>query len=412
MTLLHMMTRRPRKAAVLAAGLAFLFLSATGPEAQSFSPVAHVNDSVVTEWELSQRQRMLSVLNAPPEAVAASLDNLINERLQLQAAKMVGVSVSDDAINAGIDEFASRGNLTGEQFVMLLGNEGIDEATVRDFVRAGLAWRDAVRARFRGYVNVTPHRIAREEEAVRSVEGPRVLLTELVLPARNALERIESLELAEQLRRSGSLDAFSRAAEEYSRADSAKDGGRVDWIPLADLQGPIAAAISGLRPGQITEPVLVPDGVALYQIRSTRDAPPTGGDAVIDYVQYLIPGGRTEATLKEAERIQSRIRTCDELYRIANGRGGGQLIREEHPRGQIPADIGAQLDLLDRNEVSTNLTRGGALVFLMLCDRDAKGTLAIADSAVASRLENEELIGRANIWLAELKSEAFIQIGN
>ena len=389
---------------------AILLVMAVAAAAQSFVPVAHVNEGVVTAWELQQRQRMLAVLNAGPEAQAEALDTLINERIQLQAADSVGVEISEEAVDAGIEDFAQRGNLSGEQFLTLISREGVAESTVRDFVRAGLAWREAVRARFEGEVTISANDVAREQEEVGPEEGPRVLLSEIILPARNKIERLDSEALAEEIGRMRAFDAFSAAARQHSTADSAEDGGRLEWIPLADLEGPVANAIQGLSPGQVSQPIPVPDGLAVFQLRGRQEGPPAPGAVLMDYAQFLIPGGRTQSTLAEAARIEARVDTCDDLYGVAEGLPG-RLIRETRPAGQVPSDVAAQLAQLDRNEVSTSLTRGNALVFLMLCERGVTGDLAIEDTAITARLQNEELTGRAGIWLAELRSQAHIRTG-
>lgn len=393
------------------AALALTVLSSLAAAAQSFTPVARVNDEVVTAWELQQRQRMLAVLNAPPEAQAEALQMLINERIQLQAAASVGAGASEAEVAAGIDEFASRGNLSGEEFLTLIGNAGIDAETVRDFVRAGVAWRNAVIARFDPETRIRPDEVRREREVVRAETGPRVLLAEIELPARNEVERVDAMELAERIAGMRSFDAFSNAAREYSIADTAVNGGRVEWIPLVELQGPVAGAIQGLSPGQVTRPIPIPSGIVIFQVRGRRDGPPAPGDVLYDYVELLIPGGRSQGALTEAARIDARSDTCDDLYGVVGNVPANQLLRQVRPAGQIPADVSAQLANLDANEVSTALTRGGALLFLMLCQRDVTGQLSIEDTAISLRLRSERLAGQANIWLAKLRAEADIRIG-
>jgi peptidyl-prolyl cis-trans isomerase SurA len=383
-------------------------LIAVAAAAQSFAPVAQVNDDVVTAWELQQRQRMLSVLRAPPEVQAGALDSLINERLQLQAAESLGVEVREEEIAAGIEEFASRGDLTAERFLELIGNEGVDRTTIRDFVVAGLAWRSAVQARFGAQVDITEDEIAREREAVGPTDGPRVLLSEIILPARNEIEELDSRALAEEIRGLRSFDAFSAAAREHSMSDSADEGGRIDWIPLVELQGPVAATVEGLQPGQVTPVIEVPEGLALFQLRGRSQTPLAPGEVVMDYAQVLIPGGRSDRALRRAAAIEAESDTCDDLYGTARG---AQVMREERPRAQIPGDVRAELERLDRNEISTRLTRGDALVLLMLCERGVSGSLAIEDTAASARLRNEELAGLADIWLAELRADAFIRTG-
>ena len=56
-----------------------------------FSAAITVNESVVTYFEISQRARLLTLLNAPGDPVERAREDLINERLQVQAAERLGL---------------------------------------------------------------------------------------------------------------------------------------------------------------------------------------------------------------------------------------------------------------------------------------------------------------------------------
>ena len=77
--------------------------------------------------------------------------------------------------------------------------------------------------------------------------------------------------------------------------------------------------------------------------------------------------------------------TCDDLYRVAKGLPEGQLTRETLPQTRLPGDIARELAPMDDNEVSTGLTRGNALVFLMLCKRSATEALDAAKLTAAAK---------------------------
>jgi parvulin-like peptidyl-prolyl isomerase len=113
-----------------------------------FAVVVRVNDDAVTAYEIQQRRLFLTLLNAPAEVVGAVRDTLVNERLQVQAARRFGVPASAEAIEQGVAEFAARANMGPEQFVAALGQAGVAPETLRDFIAAGVNWRNVVRARF------------------------------------------------------------------------------------------------------------------------------------------------------------------------------------------------------------------------------------------------------------------------
>mgnify|MGYP003633502992 CR=1 FL=1 len=98
----------------------------TGPVAAQnmFAPVATVNDSVVTEFEVQQRMRFLQVLNAPGSSRKAALQSLIDERLRGEAIRDAGLTLTDAGINEALEEFASRANLSRAEFTEALGRAG------------------------------------------------------------------------------------------------------------------------------------------------------------------------------------------------------------------------------------------------------------------------------------------------
>lgn len=145
--------------------------SAFSLQAQGFGPAIKVNDSVVTKYELAQRVRMLQLFRTPGDVRNMAADQLIDDRLRLQAARNLGISVGEEEILAGMEEFAGRANLTAEQFTTALGQAGVSAETFRDFVRAGVAWRTVVQARFGPRVQISEQEIDRAIEQSDS-RGP------------------------------------------------------------------------------------------------------------------------------------------------------------------------------------------------------------------------------------------------
>ena len=145
------------------AGFAFLSLLAGAPaDAQNlFAPAAYVNDTVITEFEVQQRQRFLQILNVPDATREAALDALIDDRLRARAAADAGIELSDEQIIAGLDEFSSRADLSRQEFIAALGQAGVSEETFRDFVVTNTAWRDLIRALYNPRVQISESEIDR-----------------------------------------------------------------------------------------------------------------------------------------------------------------------------------------------------------------------------------------------------------
>ncbi len=392
--------------------LASALIAVTAPQAHSqslFSPAIRVNQDIVTWYELQQRQQFLELLGIPGSSEAEVRDALIDDRLRKQAMRDAGIQAAPEDVQTGIDEFASRGNFSSEEFLRLLGEEGISPETVRDFVADQLSWRDYVSARFLSQARPT------EDEINRALGqggggGLQVLLSEIIIPVTpQTLAQAEAL--ADEIALLPDQESFSSAARQYSAAATRENGGRLEWLSINNLPPALQPVILGLKNGDITDPLTLPNAVALFQMRGIREVA-TGAPrySEIDYAIYYLPGGRSADTLADAARLKEEIDTCDDLYGIAKDQSPEVLDRVTAKPSEIPRDVALELAKLDRNEASTALTRnnGQTLMFLMLCNRTRDLGEDTTRVDVANALTQQRLQALADSLLEQLRAEAVI----
>ncbi|RME13922.1 MAG: peptidylprolyl isomerase, partial [Alphaproteobacteria bacterium] len=281
--------------ALLAPALAPLPAAAQG----TFSPAIRIDNDVVTKYEINQRVAFLTALRAPGDVRALARDQLINETLQLRLADQAGVTVDEAALKAGMEEFAARGKLTAEQFIQLLGQAGIAAETFRDFVRAGIAWREYVRQELLPKVSLSDAEIDAAMAEATPTPGERVLLSEIVLPGADPASRKASLARAKRL---AGLDekGFAEAAMRFSTGPSRNKGGKLKWLDPATLPASAIGPVRRLRPGQMTGPIVDGDTVRLYFLHDREKIPSAKPRPMVDYAALLLPGGRSPANLAEA----------------------------------------------------------------------------------------------------------------
>ena len=396
--------------------------------AQDFSPVVYVNNAVVTRSEVQQRARFMSVLNAPEQGEATAEKLLIEDRLRLEAARQIGVEVSDEGLEQGLSEFAGRAGMSTGQFIEALERSGVERQAYRDFVKAGVAWREVVRQRIAPAVSISDAEV--DQAMKRIIETPvvtQVLLSELIMPAppgqeRAVMERAENI--ASTARSEG---AFAEAARRYSATPTAPRGGRLDWMQVDNMPPSLRGIVMGLKPGQMPPPLTGPGAVVLFYLRDTKgQLRPGAGEQTLDYLAV------TYATLPEAQSVAAQARSCGDLYTFAKDLPDAQVRQQTASQGAIPGDIGMLLASLDENE-ATVLNRGNAAEVVMLCDRTPAlltgleggpvatattngedSTAANADalpqrSAVRDQLYNRKIAQAADAYLAEQRANAVIR---
>ncbi len=398
-----------KPAAPVLAAAVLVFAPIAGQAQSPFSPAIKVNQDIVTWYELDQRQQFLAALGAPGASADEVRQALIDDRLRKQAMNEAGIEISPEDVQVGIDEFAARGRLSTDQFLQLLADAGVSRETVRDFVADQLSWRDYISARFLSQARPS------EDEINRALGqagggGLQVLMSEIIIPVNQQTVAQAEL-LADEIAQLEGFDAFSAAATQYSAAGTRNNGGRLDWLNLTNLPPALQPVILGLKNGDITQPITLPNAIALFQMRGLREVS-TGAPrySKIDYAIYNLPGGRSQETLARAAKLREEIDTCDDLYGIAKDQPAQVLQRIEASPSEIPRDVALELAKLDLNEISTALTgnNGQTLKFLMLCTRTLDRGEETSRVDVANALTQQRLEAFSESLLEQLRADATI----
>ena len=388
-----------------AAVLVSLALAAPVLAQDMFAPRVYVNDRAITNYEVDQRALFLKVLRAPGNPEEEALKALIEDRLRQTEAERLGIKLVEKDLTAGLTEFASRANLTPEEFTAELGKAGIAPETFRDFVAAGVLWRQVVRARFLGQVPISEADIDKALEAATRPRALQVLVSELVIPAPEGQEEAAMAKaqgLSETLSGEG---AFAAAARKYSASSTAGAGGRLDWLPLANLPPAIGQKVLALDPGEVSDPVSVPGAVVLFLLRDVatdKTAEPIS--VSVDWVEFLVPDDAAEIA-----RLRARADDCSLLMGEAKGLPEDRMTHHTAGMAEVPGDVALELAKLDPNEISVALTRGGYRRMLMLCGRSPVLEPMPTRDQVREQVINQKLEGMAEGYLEELRSAAIIR---
>jgi peptidyl-prolyl cis-trans isomerase SurA len=372
-----------------------------------FAPRLIVNDSAVTEFEYQQRVLFMRLMRAPGDLEKQAMDDLVADRLRVQEAARFGVTASEEDVKKGMEEFAQRANMSADQFIEGLGKAGVAPETFRDFVAAGVVWREIVRGRYTNKAKVSDEEVDRALEAETKKAALVVSIAELIIPA-NPGEEEKALALANDIRRSVSSEAgFAAAVEQYSAAPSRERGGRVDPLPLSNLPPQISSLLLPLAPGQVSPPMMIPGGVALFQLRSVVEGAPTNALPVqVEYARLRLPiTAESDAAIAA---VQTRAQTCKDLFGLVPGLPEDQLSIVAQTMDQIPSDVGLLLSRLDRNEMVVRDV-GGAREVLMVCTRTPVTDPPIDRENIRSRLVNVKVDRLAEQYLATLRANAIIR---
>lgn len=412
---------------------------------------AVVNNVVISSWDLDQRTMMIlstSGGSRGPEAQRRLreqvLRTLIDEILQLTAAKEAEITISEAEINESLDKIAAQNNTTRAQILSSLAANGVYPDTLRIQIQAEIAWSRLIEERVAPRIRVSDERV--DQEMKRIQEGaskPQYLISEIFFaidtPADEARARRAIEQIMAQMQ-SGS--PFPTLAQEFSESATAARGGDLGWVQDGDVAPEIWAQLQRMRLQSVSEPIRTTGGYYLIALRdkmrpagAAEEKPPAppgrpagvpAGSVKLKRVVLGLPPQMTkqqeENVLRAAAGIRNAIRGCQGLEEfISQIQGVGLVDLPVLPIGDLAPEIRNAIQGLNPSEVSQPYFSDEGdqylLNMLVMCgDKprvDFTPTKAFempTREQVENRMFNQELSSAVRRYMRDLRRDASIEI--
>lgn len=253
--------------------------------------VAVVNVEPITNQEvqnLSNRlQREAQAQGRPldaPEAKRLALEQLINDKAQIQQARDAGISIDEEALNQAEANVASSNQLTREALRQRLQQDGVALATFRDQLRNQLLLTRVrereVEARIR-ISDIEVEQFLQEQIKAQAARVPVALNLAMVLiavPENSTEEQIKPLQAQarEVARRARSGESFAELAKTFSQtADRGANGGALGMRPADRYPELFVQAVAALPVGGVSEVLRSGAGFHVLKVLERQQAPAT-----------------------------------------------------------------------------------------------------------------------------------------
>lgn len=383
---------------------------------------AIVNEEIITRSDIEHRVALRLATHTgtvSPEQMAQLqaqvLRELIDEALQIQAARAASITIKDDRVDQEYRRVAEQFGHTPQSFDQYLRSVGGSQRSLKRQIRGNLAWQQLLRRISR--VSVTDEEISDVLARLNASRGaPEYHVAEIFVsgaPEAAAEVRGQASQLVNQIRRGASFQALAR---QYSNASTAAVGGDLGWVRAEQLPPELAAVIQSMPVGGISDPIQVPGGfsiVAVVDSRQVLTANPR--DAVLNLMQMSInmPAGTTEA--------QARAR-ADELARATQSMGGcgrapdtakalgAELVSNDSVRvRELPPFVEQSILNMNVGQATAPFGSVERISVLVLCGReDAPVQAAPTRESVADALEEQRMQRQALRYLRDLRRDAVI----
>ena len=368
----------------------------------NFAPAIQVNEMIITQYEIDQRSLFFELLKFPGNHKKEAEKSLIDDRLKLKAAEKFNVEANPTALSFEMELFAKRANLTVEQFAKRLKKSGVDRVTWENYMLIPTLWFETVNRKFASEMSSSKliDNIVSQSNARSEIQ---VLLTEIIIPVQLGFEEEANQRIA-ALRKIKSLESFSEAASTYSVAPTRDVGGKIKWQNMSSLPAVVRPLISGLSIGEVSEPLPISGGLAIFQLRDLRESNKKSKSSFVDYIEF-----KFKKNPKINKLIMSNVIICDDLYSFVNSTPESELNRKNEKEKSLSKELRNTLSELDQNEFVLKDQDGITSKLLMVCGRNETENLSKTDMNEISRsLANKRLLSLANSYLENLRQEARI----
>lgn len=133
--------------AILFAFSLLLALLGTGLTAHAQQIVVMVNGEPITAYDVSQRQRLLQLIDKKNISSKEALQEVIDDRLKLQQARKLQSDLEQKDIDRLYASVAERSGRTAEQLTQGLAQAGLDAQAFKTKLAADYIWSQYVRSR-------------------------------------------------------------------------------------------------------------------------------------------------------------------------------------------------------------------------------------------------------------------------
>src|SRR6202161_4135151 len=295
---------------------------------------AIVNDGLVLKSELDvqmssvQKRLQEQKVELPSQSVLQQqvLDRLVLQEIQMQRAKHVGLTVTDEQLNGALQEIAARNKIPFDQLPTALSAQGVDYKAYRESMRKELTLSTLRQRDVIAHINVSPHELeqylAREQNAAANDEFnvSHILLS---LPAAATPQQLDDIshKAADVASRAGKGEDFGQLAIANSNSQTALDGGQLGWRKGTQLPQFILDLVTKMKPGEVSQPVRTPSGFHIVKLNERRS-----GEAQVIvnqiHVRHILKKTNElddDATVREKlAKIRQRILNGEDFAGIAS----------------------------------------------------------------------------------------------
>jgi peptidyl-prolyl cis-trans isomerase SurA len=411
----------------------------TKPAVLGDSVGAVVNSDVITDYDLRQRvQLYVATSGVEPSAEnlkklrAQILDQLINERIQIQEAKKKNITISSPEIDKAIQRITEDNHINLDQLKEMLGRFNVQISALRSQIAAQTLWQKVVEDEFQDRINISDDDVAAEESRLaRSKDKPHYEVAEIFLAVDTPEEDTKVQKNIQDLQTQLQTGApFQVLARQFSQSPSAAAGGDIGWVYDGQLAPELNNELARMQAGSVSQPIRSTGGYYILALRERQEASnanipdasadlPKGPIDRLPLARLLLPIGSKpsqtviENAMKFAGQVEQRVQTCAQLAKLAPQVHGQYQDMGNFKISDLDEKLQAALAKTDMGQSVPPYTDAAGVEIIYRCDK-AKPKLTAyhmpSRKEIEEQLFDQQVTAFARRYMRDLRREADVEI--
>jgi len=133
-----------------------------------------VNGDVITDYDIEQRMKFVTVSTHKPAVRQEVIEGLIDEKLKVQVGRRYKIELADKDVEQSYVDMGRRMHLAPAQLTQTLAQSGIDSQTLKARIKADMTWQIIIRGKFQSSLQISEKSVIAEIETHKKDDAAQV----------------------------------------------------------------------------------------------------------------------------------------------------------------------------------------------------------------------------------------------
>jgi len=391
------------------------------------SIVAVAETATITKLELNDKKEILkkaylqkeSELPNDKEITKLALDQLITEKLVIEFAATQAISVSTEQLNNVLNGIAKSNNLSIEELIDQIENDGTSYSDFRESIRKQLVFDQVKKRIISANLKISEFEIDNFIELQKERTPPKYKYSHILVKHLNINEEVSQKKINKVLEEL-EKNSFGEIAIKYSDGPQAENSGLIGSFLIEDIPDIFVEPLTSMKVGDISAPIKSSSGYHLLKLNEIEE---------FEIESIVVKQTKAKQILLKKNQIVSEDEINKKLKHIRNMIIEGMSFSEAaekysedgsasnkgdlgwlNPGDTIP-EFEKQMDELELNEISQPVKTALGWHLIQVNDRRDK---ALSSESLRQRVKENLLRQKTDIkfndWVKTLREGAYVEI--